>query len=53
MKMNLANWERGLRVVLGLAACGLAVAGISPWGWLGLILVATGAIGYCPLCQAD
>jgi hypothetical protein len=52
MKLNIANWERGLRVALGLAGAGAALAGLSPWGWLGLILVATGALGYCPIWHA-
>ena len=49
MKLNIANWERIGRVALGLGGVGIAVAGISPWGWLGLILVVTGAIGFCPI----
>lgn len=48
MKMNIADWERGLRVVVGLAAVGIALAGISPWGWLGVVPIVTGAIGVCP-----
>lgn len=52
MKMNVANWERGIRVVLGLTAVGIALAGINPWGWLGSIFVVTGAVGYCPIWHA-
>jgi hypothetical protein len=49
MKQNVANWERSARLALGLAGVGLAIAGVSPWGWLGLILVVTGAAGWCPI----
>ncbi len=49
MKMNIADWERVLRVVLGLAGVGIALGGISPWGWLGVVPLVTGAIGVCPL----
>ena len=49
MKMNLADWERGLRALLGLAGIGIAVAGISPWGWLGAVPLLTAAVGVCPL----
>jgi hypothetical protein len=49
MKMNQADWERGLRVALGLAGIGVALAGISPWGWVGVVPLVTGALGVCPL----
>jgi hypothetical protein len=52
LDLNVANWDRGARVALGLAGVGIAVAGISPWGWLGLILVATGTLGWCPIYWA-
>ena len=42
--------ERGLRVVVGLALIGLAVAGrVGAWGYLGIIPVLTGLLGSCPL----
>ena len=49
LKINEASWDRVVRVVGGLAGVGIAVAGISPWGWAGLIFVVTGAIGWCPI----
>ncbi len=49
MKINEATWDRSARIVLGLAGVGIAIAGISPWGWLGLIALATGAAGWCPI----
>ncbi|MGE0591631.1 MAG: DUF2892 domain-containing protein [Vicinamibacterales bacterium] len=42
--------ERGIRVVLGLGLIGLAVAGVfTPWGYIGIVPLLTGAIGSCPL----
>jgi hypothetical protein len=41
--------DRALRVVLGLGLIGVAVAGITPLGYLGLIPLATGLVGSCPL----
>ena len=42
--------ERVLRVVLGLSVLSLAFIGpTTPWGWLGLVPLATGLIGSCPL----
>jgi hypothetical protein len=49
MKKNEASWDRIARVILGLTGIGIAVAGISPWGWLGLIPLVTGAAGFCPI----
>jgi hypothetical protein len=49
MKLNVANWDRFARVAIGLAGIGLALSGISRWGWLGLILVVTGSVGWCPI----
>lgn len=48
MKTNEGTLDRILRVVAGLALVALAYTGtIGAWGWLGLVLVATGAIGWC------
>ncbi|MCC6495855.1 MAG: DUF2892 domain-containing protein [Propionibacteriaceae bacterium] len=54
MKINESNIDRILRVVGGvaLAVLGFGVVGGvggSIVGGLGLVLVATGAIGFCPL----
>jgi len=49
MKSNVGGIDRLLRITIGLALIGLTVTGtIGVWGWLGLVLVATGAIGWCP-----
>lgn len=45
--------ERVLRVILGLGVLSLAFLGPrSPWGYLGLIPLATGLLGSCPLYTA-
>jgi hypothetical protein len=42
--------ERVLRAILGLAVLSLAFLGPkSPWGYLGLVPLATGLLGSCPL----
>ncbi|MFQ5537670.1 MAG: DUF2892 domain-containing protein [Gemmatimonadota bacterium] len=42
--------ERVIRVILGLAILSLVFVGPkSNWGWLGLIPLATGLLGSCPL----
>jgi len=50
MKANVGGIDRILRLVLGLALIGLTLGGvIGAWGWLGLVLVGTAAVGFCPL----
>lgn len=50
MKTNAGGIDRILRLVLGLVLIGLTLSGtIGVWGWLGLVLVGTAAIGFCPL----
>lgn len=42
--------ERVVRVALGLGLISIAVVGPqTPWGWLGVIPLATGLLGTCPL----
>lgn len=49
MKTNVGGIDRIARVVLGLGLIGLTLAGtIGPWGWIGLVPLATAAMGYCP-----
>lgn len=50
MKTNEGQVDRVLRVVAGLALIGLALAGIiGPWGYIGVVPLLTGAVGFCPL----
>jgi len=49
MKPNLHTVERVVRVVAGLFIASLAFWGpASLWFLLGLVLVATGLVGWCP-----
>ena len=56
MKRNLANWERVLRVVGGVAAAGASVMLDPLWlsltvGASGVGLAATGLVARCPVCH--
>jgi hypothetical protein len=49
MKVNIGGIERVLRIVVGIVLIGLVVTGqIGWWGWLGVVPLATGLIGWCP-----
>lgn len=49
MKTNSGGIDRTLRITVGLILIGLAATGtVGWWGWLGVIPLATGAIGWCP-----
>ena len=50
MVHNEAGWDRAVRVVLGLGLLSLTVVGPqSWWGLVGLVPLATGLAGFCPL----
>ncbi|NMM05971.1 DUF2892 domain-containing protein [Polaromonas sp.] len=50
MKSNEGGIDRMLRIVLGLVLIGLAATGtVGLWGWIGIVPLATGLIGWCPL----
>jgi len=41
--------DRALRVIVGLAVISLVFVGPqTAWGWLGIVPLATGLIGWCP-----
>jgi hypothetical protein len=49
---NESSFDRALRIVIGTILLALVFVGPhTPWGWLGLVAIATGAAGYCPLYQ--
>jgi hypothetical protein len=49
MSKNVGGIDRILRIVVGLALIGLTLAGIiGMWGWIGVVPLATAAIGWCP-----
>ncbi len=50
MKTNVGGIDRVLRIVIGLALIALTLTGaIGVWGWIGLVPLATAALGFCPL----
>lgn len=50
MKPNEGTIDRVLRVVVGLGVLSLAFVGPqTPWGYVGVVPLATGLIGFCPL----
>ena len=50
MTLNMGRIDRGLRAVVGVVLIALALVGPqTPWGWIGIIPLATAAIGWCPL----
>ena len=50
MKTNEGGIDRMLRIVAGLVLLGLAATGtVGWWGWLGIVPLATGLIGWCPV----
>ncbi len=47
---NVGSVDRILRIVLGAALILLSVAGtIGVWGWVGLVLIATAFVKFCPI----
>ncbi|MFM9938191.1 MAG: DUF2892 domain-containing protein [Hyphomicrobiaceae bacterium] len=49
MTCNIGNIERVLRAIVGLGIISLVFVGPqSPWGWLGLVPLATAVVGWCP-----
>ena len=55
MTGNVGTIDRILRGIFGLALVAVAVGLFGPayqtvWSWIGLIALATGLVGWCPLC---
>jgi hypothetical protein len=49
MKTNVGSIDRIARVILGLVLIALAITGtIGAWGWIGIVPLATAALGWCP-----
>lgn len=50
MKINEGTIDRAIRVIVGLVLISLVFIGPqSPWGWIGLIPLLTGLVGFCPM----
>lgn len=49
MKQNVHNIERVVRIVVGLGLLSLVFVGPqTAWGWIGLLPLVTGVVGWCP-----
>ncbi|MCR4302879.1 MAG: DUF2892 domain-containing protein [Gallionella sp.] len=49
MKLNEGAIDRALRVIAGLVLVSLAATGtVGAWGWIGVLPLLTGLIGFCP-----
>jgi hypothetical protein len=47
--LNVGTADRAIRIILGLGLISMVFVGPqTPWGWIGVILVATALIGWCP-----
>lgn len=50
MQSNVGGSDKILRIGAGVVLIGLGVAGIgAPWTFIGIVPLATGLIGWCPL----
>lgn len=50
MKLNEGALDRILRVVVGAGLLSLVFIGPhTPWGYVGIVPLATGLVGFCPL----
>ncbi len=49
MSPNVGTIERILRIVVGLGLIAIVFVGPqTPWGWIGVVPLLTGLIGWCP-----
>ena len=49
MTSNVGGIDRVLRIVVGLGLIVATLAGaIGPWGWIGVVPLATGVFRFCP-----
>ncbi len=47
--MNEGNVDRIVRVIIGATLLALVFVGPkTPWGWIGIVPLITGLIGWCP-----
>lgn len=50
MQKNVGTIDKVLRVVVGLALIAMVFVGPqTPWGWIGIVPLATAAMSWCPL----
>jgi hypothetical protein len=49
MTSNVGGIDRIVRIVAGIILIALVFVGPqTPWGWLGIVPLATGLLGWCP-----
>ena len=49
MTKNVGGIDKIIRIVLGLALLTATLMGALPvWGWIGIVPLATGLMGWCP-----
>ncbi len=46
---NEGSIDRALRIFLGVFLVGMALSGVTAWGWIGVVPLLTGLFGTCPL----
>jgi hypothetical protein len=49
MTINMGGADRIVRVVAGVALMAWALTSGPVWAWIGIVPIATAAIGWCPL----
>jgi hypothetical protein len=49
MKSNVGGIDKILRIVAGLGLIAWALMGGPVWAWIGVVPLATGLIGWCPV----
>ncbi|MFQ1063293.1 YgaP family membrane protein [Bordetella trematum] len=50
MKANVGGLDRLLRILIGVLLIGLVLGQvIGPWGWIGVLPLASGLFRFCPL----
>jgi len=53
MRKNVGKVDKVVRIVLGVLLVGNVFAGLhNPWGWIGVALIVTALIGFCPIYSA-
>lgn len=50
MNANVGGIDKIARIAVGAVLVGLAATGtVGVWGWIGVVPLATGLIGFCPI----
>jgi hypothetical protein len=49
MKSNVGGIDKILRLIIGIALIIWALRGGPVWAWIGIVPLATGLVGWCPL----